>query len=807
MSSRLAALLAHLALRRPVATLLVLALLTGLAGWRAQRLSVEQDQLKMLPKDLPSVRATRRAQDLLGGVGLLTVALRSTDAGHLKTVGDDLAERLRQLPEVRDVQHRLPVHFVRDRVALFVETEELAAALDGLRRFVLHDGRTPDATVVSPRLIVGRLLGRYRAHQEHAVEEDYAIDAKGQMLLLSLKPNGHSTDLKFLERLVATVRATIDRYGAQNRRGAKLREGYDGNAQHATVTWGLTGAYQRNLDDSRAIMAALGPTSLAAGIGVLVLLLLLLRNPALVGVLLGPLLIGVAFSYAFCELVFGRLNTVTLMLGAVQGGMGIEYGIHLITRVRHEDAASGDVQQALRRALEHTTPPALASALTSAAVLALLAVADFEGFSQFGIIMAFGILTTFVLMFLAIPLQLGLLAPRWPWLRRSLRPLRPAAPAAEGGAFPAPRPVLGVALVVTVVLAIAATRVRFDYDCRNVMAADTPAIRLQQEIDRRFRTSAEPVVIHTPTFAEAEALYEQLERRPGTSRIRTVTSVLSLVPPRARQLANRALLDELQAFLAGYQPPTEYARLKLAQLEPLAPFLRAQPFTIDDLPVALREPFLPLPASGATGFLTYLYPRAVTWDARLTARFAAEAGTIRVGDRTYEGGGMPVIYADIAQVVIRDGRRMAVLAILAAALIVLLLFRRVTAAALVCMPLVVGMACMLGVMALVGWRLNYFNILVLPVVFGTALDAGVYLVERHAEGGSVLDAVRTTGAASAWTSLTTAVGWGALVMSSHRGLISMGILACVGIAASLLLSLTALPAILELLARRRRPVA
>jgi hypothetical protein len=166
---------------------------------------------------------------------------------------------------------------------------------------------------------------------------------------------------------------------------------------------------------------------------------------------------------------------------------------------------------------------------------------------------------------------------------------------------------------------------------------------------------------------------------------------------------------------------------------------------------------------------------------------------------------MPVIYAEIARVVIRDGRRMAVLAIAAALLIVLLVFRRFTAAALVCTPLVLGMVWMLGLMALVGWRLNYFNILVLPVVFGTALDAGLYLVERHAEGGSVLEAVRTTGAASAWTSLTTAVGWGALVMSHHLGLISMGILACVGIAASLLLSLTALPALLELRARRTPP--
>ena len=77
------------------------------------------------------------------------------------------------------------------------------------------------------------------------------------------------------------------------------------------------------------------------------------------------------------------------------------------------------------------------------------------------------------------------------------------------------------------------------------------------------------------------------------------------------------------------------------------------------------------------------------------------------------------------------------------------------------------------------------------------------MLRRNQESGSVMVALRCTGGAVAASSITTLVGWGALLLSHHRALSSLGILACFGVASTLLVSLTVLPALLQVTQKQR----
>ena len=148
-------------------------------------------------------------------------------------------------------------------------------------------------------------------------------------------------------------------------------------------------------------------------------------------------------------------------------------------------------------------------------------------------------------------------------------------------------------------------------------------------------------------------------------------------------------------------------------------------------------------------------------------------------------------------IVLEDGKNLTGLAALAIFFIIVVSFRSLRAALFSMLPLAAGMIWMLGLMCLTGWRINFMNIVVFPVVFGYGISSGVHLYFRFVESGSVMVAIKRTGAAVAASSITTLVGWGALLVSNHRGLESMGILACLGIASALAVSLTVLPAILQ----------
>ena len=64
--------------------------------------------------------------------------------------------------------------------------------------------------------------------------------------------------------------------------------------------------------------------------------------------------------------------------------------------------------------------------------------------------------------------------------------------------------------------------------------------------------------------------------------------------------------------------------------------------------------------------------------------------------------------------------------------------------------------------------------------------------------------MRSVGAAVASSTLTAIAGFGSLFVAEHHGLRSMGWVACVGLAMTLVVSFTVLAAVLELMHEHRR---
>jgi predicted RND superfamily exporter protein len=114
-------------------------------------------------------------------------------------------------------------------------------------------------------------------------------------------------------------------------------------------------------------------------------------------------------------------------------------------------------------------------------------------------------------------------------------------------------------------------------------------------------------------------------------------------------------------------------------------------------------------------------------------------------------------------------------------------------------PLAIGIIWMGGVMYLVGMKLNLFNIVVIPSIIGIGVDNGVHIYHRYMEQGkgSLYFVLRHTGLAISMTTLTTIVGYSGLILASHPGLNSIGSLAVIGISATFLAAVVALPAFLQ----------
>ena len=132
-----------------------------------------------------------------------------------------------------------------------------------------------------------------------------------------------------------------------------------------------------------------------------------------------------------------------------------------------------------------------------------------------------------------------------------------------------------------------------------------------------------------------------------------------------------------------------------------------------------------------------------------------------------------------------------------------LMFRGALSTILALVPLLVGSVWTLGMMVLFGVQFNMANLLFIPLIIGIGIDNGVHIVHSYRatgkfEGESIpltkrsLPGHHSRGANDhCWLR--------SLMISSHGGIYSLGLLVALGVGSVLIASLTTLPSLLAIL--------
>ena len=822
---------ARLVVKRPAAMLAGLLLLALLSTWATTRLTINSNQLDLIRQDLPEVKDLKRVIDMVGGAGYLVVALRSGDPKALRGVADDLNARL--VPDkmnVRFVSYRLPLDFMRRNIGLFIQTSDLAEARKRITLYLRDQIRRASPFYVELRptppvkLAMDDLVAKYSHVGKKSLRDDYDVSDDGKMLLLLVKPMWDSSDLGATRRYLGELRTTFANYSAGNGRGVVLRESTARRTPPTgVVTFGLTGAYKLMLDDSFAIADSLGPVSLLAFLAILLITIAFFRRVAPTAIVISGMVVGTVISMGFAWLVFRQLNMVTSILGGILMGFGVDYGIQFIYRARIELGAGKPYQTALQDALVQAGRPASVAAIVTAGTFFMLLISDFRGFSEFGLLAGCGTLIIAATLFCWSPAILALLG-RWrPELpARLIGVTKPPQGFGEGGERRIPRPWLtfGIAAVVVLLLCAAAMPWRqsdaikpfpqrilngvfFDYDTRTLLPAHQASVEVQDEIHDRFGTSADMVAIFTKDLKGAKEVFDEVANHPQRypAVAYPVLSVYTFVPPPERAKRNAALLADWREELSDIDVESLAPDLQ-EKAKGFFEALEVKPYGVEGVPEIYASQFRALPTSRPEnrGYLTYLYAKEDLRNGKELVRFADQVHTIRTASgHVYRAAGPAILYAMLARTVLRDGY----LTVLLAALWILLMhyidLRSVKLAAASVIPLVAGLGSMLGILALAGEPLNFMNIIILPILLGFGISHGLYLLHRFLEGTSPVVALQSVGAAVAASTLTAIAGFAALFAASHCGLQSMGLVACLGLATTLLVSFTVLAAVLQVL--------
>lgn len=796
--------------------------LSVLGIWRAMDLRIDSNIITLLPPEYTSVQAITRLQENVGAETTVDIAIYSPSFEDNLAFAEALVPDAMAMtqpdggdPYFTRVDFRRDVRFVSENALYFATFEEL----DRLERFLREQAQQVRSATDPLRMdLFGAAQDSARAQRQREGDQlradlaqlaltEYFLSPDSTTLVVKFYPTGSQTDLAFVERLYADLDSTIARLDPQSfnqdmevtAAGRLLRQ----TIEVRSITNDVRNSFGAGvLSVILAVVLYFLYKSIQAKTGGRLVWRVvgseLLRTPVTALLLTFPLLISLSWAGGVAGVAFGTLNLMTSTLGLVLFGLGIDYGIHFYARYAEERGLGRDVGAAVEETFVSTGQGIAVSALTTASALFVLQLADFRGFSEFGLIGGLGILFAVVSMLTVLPALLTL-AERTGALDLQLR--GEATTVDTDPRFPFARTIVVGCLAVTVACVIAIPKVSFEYNFSN----------LEPEYDEYYRR------------AEAlEPVFGQSERRNPAYLLLDTPQAVQEVTEAVKALAEQdSLILAVESLQERFPTDSTGITAKLVRLADIRevlndPFLLADttgqidrlrraasataPIPLDSVPAFLTRPFTT--RNGEIGNFVIVFPRGNMADGRRSIRFAELIGQVTTPEGgEYYAASTQLVAADMLRLMQEESPLMVGVTFLLVFLLVYISFRSLKWTFVAVMPLVIGLSWMLGMMELFGVQLTFYNLVVLPTVLGIGNDGGVHLTHRYREEGrgSIRRVLRSTGEHVTMGALTNLVGFGGLLLSSHPGLRSIGVLAVVGIGGTLAATLVFYPALLQVL--------
>jgi hopanoid biosynthesis associated RND transporter like protein HpnN len=551
---------------------------------------------------------------------------------------------------------------------------------------------------------------------------------------------------------------------------------------------------------------------------VLVLLWRALRSSRLVLAVVLIMIGGLVLTAALGLMMVDQLNLISIAFAILFVGLGVDFGIQFGMRFREFRMRRPSTSQALLAASRSIALPlALAATATALGFFAFLPTA-YRGVAELGRIAGAGIL------FVALPSCLTVL----PALIRVLDP--PAGAVAPGYPRLAPLDRLLLAhrravLVATLALVIAGIpllwRLEFDFDPLHLKNPRSESMATLASLARGTDIGIDNVQVLAGSLAQAQAIAARLARLPEVGTVRTAASLVperqpeklqliapaaaSLLPVLAQQplpaaadlqrigslraaaqaLRNAALdhpgpgapqatrLAKSLAALARADAATrERAEQALAgplrlALASLRLALQPQAVTLDSLPPELKRSWI-APDGRA---LVDVSPRRTRASADSDTQLRRFADAVQRAAPDATGG--PISIRHAADLIIEAFVQAAVLAVVTITLLLWITFRRFGDVLRTMVPLLVSSLVTLEACVLLGIRLNFANIIALPLLLGVGVAFKIYYIVAWRAGRPAQLAHPLT-QAIILSAATTGTAFGSLWLSNHPGTASMG---------------------------------
>ena len=544
----------------------------------AGNIEMKTEMKDMMPGDDPWIMSYTEIDDLFAGGSNVIITIEGNNKKELAVAAEEIARKIKANTEVMDITRaidlKLEREFVENWGLLLQKEEDLERTMDQFAELNLlpflramndsfeetYTGDSSEEEMSNARQeteAVGMLnqmdeffslLAEYLenpdsvslSEQGRILSEiflygsEYNFSPDNTMLMFTLIPDFGPIDFEeaiFMMEELNKIKDQVER-------------------EISGIEIGFTGDIPIQSDEQAAMGFDLMIPALVAFFMILVLFIFSFDQFRSVIFILISLIIGIVYNFGFLGITVKEINMMTSIMSVLLVGLGVDYGIQVVTNFNTYRREGHEPSEALRLTYTRAGMGIFLAALTTSLAFFVMAVTGSKAFAQFGMVLGTGILQCFISMFFLLPAFL-LIFGKKDFSKKHLPNINYnflAVLGKKAHKYRAFTIIAGI-MVTGLLLFTGITANEMEYDLMAMEPQDMPSIIQYEKIMDKYGITPFQAMVVAHSVEEAREFTEALE---NVHLVGDISSISDLLPPADDQNGRLEVIQKIREMPQRY---------------------------------------------------------------------------------------------------------------------------------------------------------------------------------------------------------------------------------------------------------------
>lgn len=362
--------------------------------YNLKNLKINSDLLQLLPDDDPIVMSYKNELKQQSESEVMITAFYLNDDTDYKKLALDFYDRMKTLPEFKDLA-KTDVSLLLSYGFLNISNSKL---IDNLMKNVK---KTFNAfSNVNPYDFKSfeyindtiSLLNKLDNSFQNSKESDpllgyYTLSPDKKIMVMGITFKKPTSDLNFVDYIIPKVKNVLN----------TIDHDY-------SIKTGLTGAYIYSYEANKTVSFDFSITTYLSILLIIIIFYFTFGNLIATFIVFLSLIVATGISLGLATIIFKEFNILTSFVAAITLGLGIDYGIHITSRLITEFKERKNYIEALAITYETVLIPVMYGVLTTVFVFLALILMKLPAFTQMAIISSIGLFVFALIMVFITPI-------------------------------------------------------------------------------------------------------------------------------------------------------------------------------------------------------------------------------------------------------------------------------------------------------------------------------------------------------------------------------------------------------------------